>query len=415
MIAHPLSALDRDPAALAPPIREDDEAGDMDALIDDIADGDVGRIDDTFDADDIADGDVGLIDDFADGDVGFIDGIADDDVGRIDDIADDIGDGDIGGDVDADADASGADPIWAQCRFLTCSVLPVRIACNLACPFCFSRSSVSALKAERRDWSDMDVEGYFAFSRARGASRLVITGGGEPLLAPDVVLDLVRRARPFFDEIACFTNGSALTPALAEALGRAGLSYLCYSRHAAEDDDATRLMGRGTPTLARFFEAVEGLGGPKLKVRATCVMTRGAVDSRATVWQYIEKLRAFGVEEFTFKHTYTAYPGSVFQGSGQDRWARDHQIELDPFEDQGQIVGRLPWGPVVRRIEGVQVCHYREPTPAWEKAHRIGRSLNLLSDGSVFASLEERQSLLYRLSGSSTPSSAAAGSRASGP
>jgi hypothetical protein len=41
-----------------------------------------------------------------------------------------------------------ANAVWSACRFLTCSVLPVRQACNLHCPFCFSKSSVSALRAE---------------------------------------------------------------------------------------------------------------------------------------------------------------------------------------------------------------------------------------------------------------------------
>ena len=287
-----------------------------------------------------------------------------------------------------------AEPGWDQCRFLTCSVLPVRIACNLRCPFCFSHTSVSALEHERVGWDDLDVESYYAASKAAGAARLVITGGGEPLLRPQAVVDLIRRGRPFFDEIACFTNGAALTPMLSAQLEDAGLSYLCFSRHAVEDADNRALMGARAPSLARFFEAAAGL-----KVRATCVMTRGAVDSREAVWRYIERLRPFGVAEFTFKHTYTAYPGSVFQNTAQDAWARAHQIEFDPFEGQGQIVGRLPWGPVIRRTRGVQVCHYREPTPSWELSQRLGRSLNLLSDGRVYASLEDRRSLLYQLGG----------------
>ncbi len=49
-----------------------------------------------------------------------------------------------------DVDANG----WGECRFLTCSVLPVRVACNLHCPFCFSRSSISSLAQERLDWHE---------------------------------------------------------------------------------------------------------------------------------------------------------------------------------------------------------------------------------------------------------------------
>jgi cyclic pyranopterin phosphate synthase len=283
------------------------------------------------------------------------------------------------------------DPGWDRCRFLTASVLPVRFACNLRCPFCFSKSSISALDREE-SLRCLDVDAYYRFARERGATRLVITGGGEPLLRPDDVVDLVRRGRAVFDEIACFTNGTYLTADLARRLGDAGLSYLCYSRHAAADAANEALMGRGAPTLAAFFAAAGGL-----KVRATCVMAQGQVDGLAAARHYLSALRPFGVTEFTFKHTYVAYETSVFQGTAEDRWALSHQVEADPFAGTGEVVAALPWGPVIRRIEGLQVCFYREPTPAWEIENRLGRSLNLLSDGSVYASLEDRRSLLYRL------------------
>jgi len=282
---------------------------------------------------------------------------------------------------------------WEGLRFLTASVLPLRRACNLRCLFCFSASSVSWEAREQEDLRDYDLEAYFGDAWARGARRLVITGGGEPLLRPEVVLEVIRRGRGTFEEVACFTNGTFLTRELAEALAEAGLSHLCWSRHAVDDGANRRLMGEGAPGLAAFMEAAA-----PLRVRATCVMTRGYVDSAEAARAYVAALAPRGVEEFTFKHTYVAYPSSVYGDSDENHWARRHQVELDPFEDQGEVVGTLPWGPKIRRWEGVQVCHYREPSPAWELASGIGRSLNLMSDGTVYASLEEQQSRLYRLS-----------------
>ena len=284
------------------------------------------------------------------------------------------------------------DPAWASCRYLTASVLPVRVACDLSCPFCFSRSSVSALRHDTTDLLRLDVAGFYRASHELGARRLVITGGGEPLLRPEVVVSLVALGRRHFDEVALFTNGTRLTKELSARLADAGLSYLCWSRHAPTDEGSRRLMGEGAPGLEGFFAAAEGL-----KVRATCVMLRGEVDGREAAFRYMDALRPFGVQEFTFKHTYVAYETSVFQGSEQDRWARAHQIEADPFEGLGVSLGSLPWGPVIRQMEELRVCYYREPTPAWELQNRIGRSTNLLSDGSVYGSLEDRRSLLFRL------------------
>ena len=281
---------------------------------------------------------------------------------------------------------------WHGCRFLTCSVLPVRMACNLRCPFCFSRSSVSALKSERVDWRRLDVASYYQFARDRGATRLVITGGGEPLLRPDDVIYLIGLGRRYFDEVACFSNGTFLTRELSRRLRDAGLSYLCWSRHAVDDEENRLLMGEGAPRLADLVQHAD-----MLRIRATCVMTRGHVEDAADVWKYIDAFHAYGIEEFTFKHTYVAYEGSLFRGSAENAWAREHKVEGDPFAGEGEVVARLPWGPCVRRLRGVQVCYYHEPTPQWELKHRLCRSSNLLSDGAVYASLEETRSLLYRL------------------
>jgi cyclic pyranopterin phosphate synthase len=285
---------------------------------------------------------------------------------------------------------------WHDCRFLTCSVLPVRFACNCSCPFCFSKSSLSALRLDTVDWRQLDLTRYFEFACARGASRLVITGGGEPLLRADAVLGIIRRGQRFYKEIACFTNGSLLTRGVAQRLADSGLSYLCFSRHHFDDVDNRRLMGKTAPTLRQFFDAVGGL-----TIRATCVMTRGHIDSEQMVWQYIDRLADFGVRQFTFKHTYVAYERSVFAASAEDRWAAEHRVSFDPFAGRGEIIAELPWGPAVRRLGELQVCYYHEPSPAWEKEHRTCRSVNLLSDGTVFASLEDQSSRLFRLNSSS--------------
>jgi MoaA/NifB/PqqE/SkfB family radical SAM enzyme len=221
-------------------------------------------------------------------------------------------------------------PNWQACRYLTCSVLPVRMACNCLCPFCFSKSSVSSLRHDTIDWTKVDLDGYFRFAKSRGASRLVVTGGGEPLLRGEAVLDVIHRGKQFFDEITCFTNGSLLTRQLARKLADTGLSYLCFSRHHFDERFNRRLMGEAAPTLANFFEAAECL-----RVLATCVMARGFIDSERQVWQYIDRLSRFGVWQFTFKHTYVAYERSVFTHSSEDRWAAEHRISFDPFAGHG--------------------------------------------------------------------------------
>lgn len=224
---------------------------------------------------------------------------------------------------------------------------------------------------------------------------MVITGGGEPLLRPDEVVSLVRAGRGVFDEVACFTNAARLDRGLAERLRDAGLSYLCWSRHHWDDARNRAVMGAAAPTLEEVIARAEGL-----TIRATCVMHEGAIATREDVARYVEVMGARGVTQFTFKHTYVAFERSVYRDSKHDRWCRAHQVEDDPFEGEGEVLDALPWGPRVRRWRGAQVCFYREPTPRWELENKLCRSSNLMADGRVYASLEDSQSLLYRLGGS---------------
>jgi cyclic pyranopterin phosphate synthase len=230
---------------------------------------------------------------------------------------------------------------------------------------------------------------------------MVVTGGGEPLLRPDECVRSIRLASEVFDEIALFSNGARLTETVATELRAAGLSYLCWSRHAVDDNDNRRLMGPAAPAAEELLTAAHG---GALPVRATCVMNTAGVEHPEEVWRYIDAFRGCGVREFTFKHTYVASDSSVFSSSPANEWSLRHQVQSDPFAGQGEIVGTLPWGPKIRRIGEVQVCHYFEPTPAWELEHQLARSSNLLSDGAIYASLEDQTSLLYRLGSASTKS-----------
>jgi cyclic pyranopterin phosphate synthase len=126
-------------------------------------------------------------------------------------------------------------------------------------------------------------------------------------------------------------------------------------------------------------------------------MARGYIDSAEAVDRYITALSACGVQEFTFKHTYVAWCRSVYGGSPQDHWARQNRVAADPFDGRGEVIAGLPWGPKICRIGAATVCFYYEPAPDWEKENRLCRSINLLSDASVYASLEDHRSLLYRL------------------
>ena len=123
---------------------------------------------------------------------------------------------------------------FARIRPRAISFLPVALACQARCPFCFSKASISQDQTpESPNWTD--VQAWLRHARARGAERAVITGGGEPtLLVGPSLRRLIQTCAEAFNKVVLITNGYALaTKADPEttlsALCEAGLSVVAVS------------------------------------------------------------------------------------------------------------------------------------------------------------------------------------------
>jgi hypothetical protein len=137
------------------------------------------------------------------------------------------------------------------------SFLPVALACQAKCPFCFSKASVSSDQAVAKpDWEKVSV--WLDRALAHGAERAVITGGGEPMLLPAALLQqLVAACASRFDKVVLITNGHTLATASESdrilrlgSLYDAGLRVLAISRHHFDAEQNERLMHLHTPVEA---------------------------------------------------------------------------------------------------------------------------------------------------------------------
>lgn len=87
----------------------------------------------------------------------------------------------------------------------TISILPVKSGCQAKCDFCFSTYSVSE-DLEKGLLADNSIEYYLKLAREKGATRAVITGGGEPtLIAHERLLEMIRHCAFYFP--ACQFQG----------------------------------------------------------------------------------------------------------------------------------------------------------------------------------------------------------------
>ncbi|HLJ89368.1 MAG TPA: radical SAM protein [Candidatus Angelobacter sp.] len=314
------------------------------------------------------------------------------------------------------------------------SILPIAMACQARCPFCFSKASVSAdmqhgPMGERStitagQWTITEwrrVTEVLQQARVRGASRAVITGGGEPSLLRDADLDrLIREAAACFPKVVLISNGykwgslpeagdtveAAEAKTRAEAIRRldvAGLSVLAISRHHFDSKQNTALMHLETRSeeVARTWITMRS-SLKQLRLRWICVLQRGGIDNRESLEQYLDWAVESGVEEICFKELYvSASVESEYYDHEANEWSCRNQVPLrlvlDLAHDSGwETIETLPWGAPIFdgcwRGHRVRVAAYTEPSLFWELKNGICRSWNLMADGRCLTSLEDRKS-----------------------
>jgi pyruvate-formate lyase-activating enzyme len=301
---------------------------------------------------------------------------------------------------------------FAALRPRSLSILPIAKGCQAACPFCFSDASASAEQDQAR-LSLSVLRDYAQVARDRGAERFVITGGGEPgLLRHELLCDVIAVGSEMLGKAVMITNGHHLARrdeehcvcALAE-YHDSGLRVLAISRHHHDDRRSAKLMNLETDvqSIARIWEAGRSRW-PGLRLRFTCVLQRGAVDSLVEIEDYVSWAAALGVTELCFKELYVSTSvESVYHRHAANDWSHAHQVPLSLVLDFASRHGfteiaRLPWGaPVFRgewRGHPMQIAAYTEPSLLWERSKGIARSWNLMADGRCLVSLEDRASEL---------------------
>jgi hypothetical protein len=301
---------------------------------------------------------------------------------------------------------------FARIRPRSVSFLPIAMACQARCPFCFSKASISSDQSQVRiDWDN--VAQWLDRAREEGAERAVITGGGEPTLLPRVALErLVAESARHFDKVVLITNAHVLAVAAEEerierldALYRAGLTVLAVSRHHYDAAGNEQLMQLATP-LERLTASwrTQRARWPRLRLRLICVLQRGGVEDRATLERYLDWAVEQGIEEICFKELYVSTSTeSLYHDRQANAWSREHQVSLAlvtgfAHARDFELVERLPWGAPVYRGQWqgkpLRMAAYTEPSLFWERTHGMARSWNVMADGACYVSLEDRASRL---------------------
>lgn len=287
------------------------------------------------------------------------------------------------------------------------SFLPVAKGCQAKCAFCFSASSISTEQKQGVISESVMHSALKKASRA-GATRAVITGGGEPcLLSVEKLGNIIRVCNEYFSKTVLITNGYSLVidNDISRTLNyfeESGLSVLSVSRHHYDRAKNCQLMSLDidSEVIARTLINDKS----SLILRWVCVLQKGGIDSSAKLQKYIDWTFEQRVAQICFKELYVSSNSeSVYFNQAANDWSYKNQVPLSIVIDMAEqqeweLVEKLPWGSPVYRVsrgkQSITIAAYTEPSVSWELTNKQCRSWNVMSNGECFASLESKDSII---------------------
>lgn len=289
----------------------------------------------------------------------------------------------------------------------TLSILPVALACQANCKFCFSESSISF--DQKRSLIDFEnLESICKKAYENGAERFVITGGGEPaLLKFESLIKVIAIAKKYFDKIVLISNGLFLSENnesiiidKVNKLISAGLSVLSFSYHHYNEEKNDYIMGRSVKTDYLLKTLINNKINEKITLRLICVLQNEGVNSSLEIQKYIDYALKNKIHQICFKELYISSSSeSLYSGQKENKYSEDNQVSLKILINYLDLtstkIAELPWGsPVYRYNNEIDIAAYTEPSVGWERSNGIARSWNILADGKFYASLEDKNSIL---------------------
>jgi 12,18-didecarboxysiroheme deacetylase len=154
--------------------------------------------------------------------------------------------------------------------------------CNLKCVHCYSQSEDRNYRGEL----SLDEGKALIDDLAEFGSPVILFSGGEPLIRSDI-LDLIRYAAGKGLRAVVSTNGTLITPKLAEQLKEIGLSYVGISLDGLEEvHDAFRGF-RGT--FGRVMNAIKNCQAVGLKVGLRFTINRRNFQDIEGIFDLVEE------------------------------------------------------------------------------------------------------------------------------
>lgn len=186
-------------------------------------------------------------------------------------------------------------------------------ACNLSCSYCRAKATATPEKEE------LSTEEALSFIDEIAPLRpMLILSGGEPLLRPDIFL-LARHAADRGMRVSLATNGTLLTPEIAEKIVSAGITRVSISLDGASSKrhDANR----GPGSFEKALKGIESLQG-RIDFQINFTITNKNEGEALAVFNLAEKLGAKALHFFFLVPTGRGREDDLISPEGQEELLR---------------------------------------------------------------------------------------------
>ncbi len=269
-------------------------------------------------------------------------------------------------------------------------------ACNARCGFCVEelRPASRGDALERQRTVETDDDRYFAalagtLEQLRPLGPTISITGGEPSKDPRLPDILALTARFPSKRRSLTTNGSGLLDVRAgrpiiDHIVAAGIEHLNISRaHPDHERNAKLMVLHEGLSLAQLREVVTRAREGKVRVRLSCVLVDGAIDSLAKIREYLAFARSVGVDNVIFRQLMHVDRDTVadnFVVKFSDRRRTRLEPLLDQISEDGefefleQIVGYYYYVEVWRH-EDIDVVFEEADLAQLERTKRSMRGI----------------------------------------
>ncbi|OPY48890.1 MAG: pyrroloquinoline quinone biosynthesis protein PqqE [Methanosaeta sp. PtaU1.Bin112] len=203
----------------------------------------------------------------------------------------------------------------------------VTAACNLSCGYC--RASASHLP----DADELSTQEAFSFLDSVAPLKpMLILSGGEPLLRPDI-FRIARHAKELGMRVSLASNGTTITPLLADEIAASGISRVSISLDGASPERHDASRGKGSFKAA--MRGIENLRG-KVDFQINNTLTNKNEADVADVFDLAQRVGACALHFFFLVATGRGREAALISPERQEQLLReiDKMRAIWPLEVQ---------------------------------------------------------------------------------